>query len=91
MFNQSECIPRGAQISPQLTLESDDGVHEMEAARMALEKACKEIGQIDEKSSRTRLGLIRKSARTTANKAMREAFVHDFAGLQAVVGNFESE
>ena len=58
---------------------------------MALEKACKEIGQIDEKSSRSRLGLIRKSARTTANKAMRESFVHDFAGLQAVVGNFESE
>lgn len=58
---------------------------------MALEKACKEIGQIEEKSSRTRLGLIRKSARTTANKAMRESFVHDFAGLQAVVGNFESE
>jgi hypothetical protein len=58
---------------------------------MALEKACKEIGQIDEKFSRTRLGLTRKSARTTANKAMRESFVHDFAGLQAVVGNFESE
>ncbi|OSS52612.1 hypothetical protein B5807_02486 [Epicoccum nigrum] len=70
---------------------NDDGVHEMETARLALEKACKEIGQIEEKSSRSRLGLIRKSARTTANKAMLGSFVHDFAGLQAVVGNFESE
>jgi hypothetical protein len=89
--SQSKYIHYGAQISPHLTFESDDGVHEMEAARMALEKACKEIGQIDEKSSRTRLGLVRKSARTTANKAMRETLLHDFAGLQAIVGNFESE
>ena len=64
----------------------------MEAARLALQKACKELQMEDKKSSTsTRLGFARKSARVEANEAVSNSFVHDFKGLQAVVEGFESK
>lgn len=63
----------------------------MEAARLALQKACTQIEADEKPSSWKKMGLQRKPARATANEAMLNSFVHDFKGLQAVVESFESE
>ncbi|KAF3003191.1 hypothetical protein E8E13_009495 [Curvularia kusanoi] len=71
---------------------NDDGFHEMEAARLKLETALKEIEQAEAKpSGRAKLGLTRKPPRTTANKALADLRVRDLAGLKTVVESFESD
>lgn len=73
-----------------LTLDSDFGFHEMEAARLALQKACKQVETADGKPSPlAKLGFQRKSARATANDAVLSSATQDFKGLQAIVESFE--
>lgn len=75
-----------------LTQHSDFSLHEMEAARLALQKAYKQLETNEKPSTLTKLGFLRKtpSPRTTANEAVLNAFSHDFKGLQAVVERFET-
>jgi hypothetical protein len=64
----------------------------LEAARLALQKAYKQLETDEKPSTLAKLGFSRKtpSPRTTANEAVLNAFSHDFKSLQAIVERFES-
>ena len=63
----------------------------MEAATLALQKACKQVETDERPSTLSKMGLQRKSARAVANEAVLSSFAHDFKGLQTVVDRFESQ
>ncbi|KAF3039788.1 hypothetical protein E8E12_009144 [Didymella heteroderae] len=71
---------------------SEFSLHEMEAARLALQKAYTQLER-DEKPStlaKHRFSRNTPSPRATANEAVVNAFAHDFKSLQAVVEKFET-
>ena len=98
LYTETQAVIPGMLLSPKdvpvffLTPDSEFSFHEMEAAKLALEKAHKQLESNEKPTTLAKLGFSRNapSPRTTANGAVLNAFSHDFKSLQAAVERFET-
>lgn len=80
------------QISTADPARSNFRSHELEAARLALQAACKQLEKDERKSSVFQMtSLKRTKHRAAANEALLGSGAYDFNSLQTVVEGFESQ